>query len=156
MVSNVKGYYVLLIYVKANTEILVGKLGVKNFKKGYYVYTGSALGKGALSLGGRIRRHIRRQKTVKWHIDYLLSDENASVKAVMTSISEQKMECRINKRLKEVFHGQTPIMKFGASDCKENCYSHLLYLGLIRNAADRIIKLLLHEVKGDIYVLRFC
>ncbi|MEM2130669.1 MAG: GIY-YIG nuclease family protein [Candidatus Bathyarchaeia archaeon] len=155
MISDIKGYYVLLIYMKANKQISVGKLGVKNFEKGYYVYTGSALGKGALSLGGRIRRHIRKQKTKKWHVDYLLSDENASVKAVVAGTAEQKMECKINKCLKEVFYAKISIMGFGSSDCTENCCSHLLFLGRTYKVVDRIIGSLLREVNGDIYVLRF-
>ncbi len=154
LLSNVRGYYVLLIYVKVDVRISIGKLGVKRFEKGYYVYIGSALGKGAVSLGGRIRRHVRKQKTKMWHIDYLLFNKNAIVKTVVAGVAGQKMECRITKRLKEVFHGQTPVVGFGASDCKDNCRSHLLYIKRAHSIVDMIIDLLLREFDGEIYVLR--
>ena len=92
-----KGNYTLLVYMKTQRQIAVGGLGVKNFQKGYYVYTGSAFGKGSLSLGGRILRHVKKRKTRRWHIDYFLSDEDVCLKAVVAGAMGQKMECADRK-----------------------------------------------------------
>ena len=64
-----KGTYCLLIHLKQDSKITIGKLGEKNFQKGYYIYVGSALN----SLKTRIQRHLRKEKKIHWHIDYLLN-----------------------------------------------------------------------------------
>jgi Uri superfamily endonuclease len=50
-------------------ENVVGKLGVLSVQAGYYVYVGSALGPD--SLAARVGRQYRREKTLRWHVDYL-------------------------------------------------------------------------------------
>ena len=50
-------------------EIVVGRLGVIQAERGYYVYVGSALGSGGLA--ARVGRHCRREKRLRWHVDYL-------------------------------------------------------------------------------------
>lgn len=43
-VGNMKGSYCLIINIKKDTDIKIGKkLGFINFKKGCYVYVGSAM-----------------------------------------------------------------------------------------------------------------
>ena len=63
-----KGCYCLTIHLNNTKRIKVGKLGNINFKKGYYVYVGSAMN----SLESRIKRHLIDEKKLHWHIDYLL------------------------------------------------------------------------------------
>ncbi|MFQ6068459.1 MAG: hypothetical protein ACE5KD_02840 [Candidatus Bathyarchaeia archaeon] len=53
-----KGVYTLIIFVSDKLKISVGRLGIKTFSSGYYVYTGSALGRGATSLPNRLARHL--------------------------------------------------------------------------------------------------
>jgi Uri superfamily endonuclease len=53
-----KGTYVLLIEIKKNCKIKVGRLGEIKFKKGLYAYIGSALN----SLEKRIRKNIPKCK----------------------------------------------------------------------------------------------
>ena len=54
-----KGCYCLIIYVKRKSQITVGKkLGVIEFKKGIYVYIGSAMN----SLEARLSRHLSDSK----------------------------------------------------------------------------------------------
>ncbi|MEE9474859.1 MAG: GIY-YIG nuclease family protein, partial [Candidatus Hydrothermarchaeaceae archaeon] len=65
-----KGIYALIITLEEDKNICVGKLGPVDFKKGYYVYIGSALN----SLEGRINRHRRKDKKLRWHVDYLLNE----------------------------------------------------------------------------------
>ena len=62
------GIYHLIIYLPSDTSIEVGKLGRYYFQTGYYVYTGSAM----RGLDQRIARHLRSEKRLHWHIDYLL------------------------------------------------------------------------------------
>lgn len=61
------GGYILLIQIDRHTTINVGSLGLLSVEPGYYIYVGSAM-KG---LTARLARHVRRQKTMRWHIDYL-------------------------------------------------------------------------------------
>ena len=64
-----KGSYVLLLRNQAAVTIQVGKSGMLQTKRGYYLYVGSAFGSGGLD--ARLRRHFRSEKRHHWHIDYL-------------------------------------------------------------------------------------
>ena len=110
-----KGSYLLVIELKNNTTINIGKLGKKQFSKGHYVYTGSALN----GLEGRIQRHLRKQKKIHWHIDYLLN--HAKIVGVFYKKNETREECNIANR----FNKLHSIEGFGCSDC--NCKTHLFY-----------------------------
>ena len=65
-----KGTYCLIIQLKKDSRIEIGKLGLLNFDKGYYVYVGSALN----SLEARLERHLKTEKKLFWHVDYLLAE----------------------------------------------------------------------------------
>jgi len=110
-----KGSYVLLIKLEKDSTIKVGKLGNIFFKKGFYVYVGSALN----SLEKRIERHKRPDKKIHWHIDYLL--KHAKIKNAFYIESNEKEECQIANKFGKLEH----IPGFGCSDCK--CKSHLFY-----------------------------
>ncbi len=124
-----KGTYTLLVSVSSKLKVNVGKLGLKAFLPGYYAYTGSALGKGATSLPNRLARHLKTVKNKHWHIDFLLGDENVAVEAVFCVSNEQNLECQVNQSIKRQLDAKVLIPEFGASDCKNQCKSHLLYLG---------------------------
>jgi len=111
-----KGAYLLIIGVNRDSRIKVGSLGLINFKKGIYVYVGSAMG----GLEQRISRHLRSNKKTFWHIDYLLKNRNAKIIKVFYKESNEKEECKIARRISKF--GE-PVMNFGSSDCK--CESHL-------------------------------
>ncbi|MEN4006893.1 MAG: GIY-YIG nuclease family protein [Methanobacteriaceae archaeon] len=110
--------YCLIIELKKDSVISVGKLGRLNFQKGYYVYVGSALN----SIDARIKRHLKSEKKLFWHVDYLLNSQNASIKGVILEKSPDKWECVVADEIskKGILPG-----KFGCSDCK--CDSHLFY-----------------------------
>ena len=74
-----KGTYVLLIRVPENVEIRVGALGILRFDAGEYAYVGSAYGPGGIE--ARVKRHLRAEKKIRWHIDHLL--EHAEVDSVL-------------------------------------------------------------------------
>ncbi|UCH69759.1 MAG: GIY-YIG nuclease family protein [Candidatus Bathyarchaeota archaeon] len=115
----INGIYTLIVSLSIETWLKVGKLGIQRFPAGYYTYTGSALGIGASSLKQRVARHLKIRKSKFWHIDFLLAHTNACMEA----------ECNINRSIKERLKAKIPVAGFGASDCKQNCESHLLYFG---------------------------
>ena len=111
-----KGIYALIITLDENKKIKIGRLGPINFKKGYYIYIGSALN----SLKGRINRHLRVEKKIRWHIDYLLNE--AQINEILFFETEEKLECYYSKKIRE----NLPVIKnFGSSDC--SCEGHLFY-----------------------------
>lgn len=110
--------YQLLIEVERRCRIAPGRLGEYVLEPGRYVYTGSA----RRNLRARIRRHLRADKALHWHIDWLLTQCHARVIDVQVSAEP---ECRLNART----GGAIPIPGFGASDCRAACGSHLRYLG---------------------------
>ena len=113
-----KGCYCLVIYIKKKSKIGIGKkLGVLEFKKGIYVYVGSAMN----SLEARLSRHLSDSKKLHWHVDYLLKDDNCKIIDIIYNI-DKKVECNISQHLKTHAVG---IKNFGCSDC--NCESHLYY-----------------------------
>jgi len=148
-----KGVYVLIISVPSERLIEIGRLGVHRFHNGYYAYTGSALGRGALSLDGRISRHLRKEKTKKWHIDFLLADEDVRVVSVLIIPTEERMECEVNKYLCKLVNAKVVVPDFGSSDCREGCGSHLLYVEGDRRIFERIVGLL-REKMGEVIFLR--
>lgn len=118
-VGNMKGSYCLIINVEKDTKIKIGKkLGIINFKKGCYVYVGSAMN----YLESRVKRHLSDNKKKHWHIDYLLLNKNSKIEKIYTKESGEKLECEIAKKIIE---NEESIADFGCSDCK--CHSHLIY-----------------------------
>jgi Uri superfamily endonuclease len=112
--------YQLRIEVQRPVCISVGRLGLFLFPAGRYVYTGSA----RRNLEARIARHLRKEKTLRWHIDWLLSASGVKVATVKRS---RESECILNQKIV----GTIVVPGFGASDCRNRCGSHLFYLGAI-------------------------
>jgi len=114
-----KGVYCLLISCRKPQSIRIGKLGVINFRKGFYLYVGSALN----GIEGRVSRHLRSKKRKFWHIDYFLSNKYVNVDYVYCIETEKKIECDIAKKVRTT---AKPVMRFGSSDCR--CGSHLFFV----------------------------
>lgn len=112
-----RGAYLLIVELEADKEIRIGALGNIFFKKGNYVYVGSAM----RELTKRINRHKRKTKNIFWHIDYLLQE--ARLITCLPIRSSEKLECAISEGMKEISSDE--INGFGSSDC--NCKSHLFY-----------------------------
>jgi Uri superfamily endonuclease len=110
--------YQLQIHVAQALRLVIGALGEFPFPAGDYLYTGSA----KRNFEARIARHLRQDKAIRWHIDYLLTAPGATVTKVIRS---DEGECPLNQRTS----GVIPIPGFGASDCRAGCGSHLKYLG---------------------------
>ncbi len=122
------GAYALLISIKKPISVCIGKLGNVDFKEGWYIYVGSAMGRKATSLKYRVRRHLApvTQKRMHWHVDYLLASPDCKVAGAVMVPSLDKIECQIVSVI-GLMGGQPWGSRFGASDCS-NCASHLHFL----------------------------
>ena len=112
-----RGIYLLLIYLPEWRGIKVGSLGEMDFQEGYYVYVGSA----QRNLKARIERHMKREKRLRWHVDYLL--EYGKVVDFFTMPLSREWEERIAKKLCEKY---LYVSNFGSSDSRAP--SHLIIL----------------------------
>ena len=106
--------YQLRIELARPVSVEVGRFGRHKFPAGTYVYTGSA----KRNFEARVARHLRREKTPRWHIDYLLAAPGVRIVEVTRS---RRDECRWNRLTK----GEVVVPGFGASDCTGGCGSHL-------------------------------
>jgi Uri superfamily endonuclease len=118
--------YQLHIQAARPVRVRVGRLGEFLFPAGAYVYTGSARRKPE----ARIARHLRKEKALRWHIDWLLTAPGVAVARVERSVES---ECALNRKV----GGTVPVPGFGASDCRNGCGSHLRYLGPGRERAKK-------------------
>ncbi|MCH8185682.1 MAG: GIY-YIG nuclease family protein [Chloroflexi bacterium] len=109
------GIYGLLIEIRRDVTIPTGRLGAREYNRGWYVYIGSAL-KG---ISGRLQHHLRRRKRARWHVDYLLA--HGELEAVVAAETHDRVECALARLLAERFD---VIPRFGSSDCR--CPGHLL------------------------------
>ena len=119
------------------------------------IYTGSAYGRSSLSLGGRIQRHLREDKKKRWHIDYLLSADNIKIQTIIAAHTTNKKECEINCRLRYGLRAEVAVRRFGSSDCKGKCGSHLLWWGSRNNFITSIVEVYSEKVDGKIHALNF-
>ncbi len=112
-----RGSYLLLMFMQSDQTIEVGRLGPVRFKRGYYVYAGSAM----RSLSKRVARHKRKRKQIRWHIDYL----STAVERLtpIEIISSEALECNLACGLHNI--AAETMTRFGSSDC--NCPGHLFY-----------------------------
>ncbi|MBD3177394.1 MAG: DUF123 domain-containing protein [Armatimonadia bacterium] len=114
------GGYVLLVRLAQPWRAEVGRLGTVEVPAGGAVYCGSAL----RGLRARICRHLRPEKTLRWHIDWLTT-ASRPVGAIAIP-SRINIECRLRRSLRRRGWRDGP-PGFGASDC--TCPTHLLLGG---------------------------
>ena len=110
-----RGSYLLILHLKRRINIPIGKLGSVSFKKGFYIYVGSAMA----NLSKRIERHRHIRKRHHWHIDDLR--EAAEFHTVLAIRSSARLECEIAKAFSEI--AEWAIDGFGSTDC--SCKTHL-------------------------------
>ncbi len=109
--------YSLFFKVEEPQIITVGHFGSFEFISGDYIYSGSA----RRNLLARVNRHLKKEKNLHWHIDYLLSAPTVNIDKVLVSTIS---ECA----LVAVGGGDILVPGFGASDCRSGCGSHLRIL----------------------------
>ncbi|MBO2520575.1 MAG: DUF123 domain-containing protein [Firmicutes bacterium] len=112
------GLYILWLRLSRDVRVPVGALGEVSLEKGVYAYVGSA----QRNRLARVRRHLRRDKVKRWHIDYLRP--YGDVVAVTLSDGAKADECRLANYLIERWGALRAVPRFGASDCR--CGGHLL------------------------------
>ena len=112
------GLYALVLRLDEPEEITVGKLGRVMFPSGYYIYVGRA----RKGLYGRVARHRRKYKRLRWHIDYLR--ERADLVGVEVMFGKDG-ECELARRIAELPGAEEPVEGFGSSDC--GCRTHLFH-----------------------------
>jgi sugar fermentation stimulation protein A len=110
-----QGAYILILWLKEVRHISIGRLGSLRFKRGYYIYIGSA----KKGLSKRIERHKRKKKKSFWHIDYLRA--HATFYRAISIRTSEDLECEIASKLKNLADWTIP--RFGCSDCQ--CETHL-------------------------------
>ena len=115
------GTYVLVLECSSRTELQIGSWGRLQLDHGYYLYVGSALGPGGLQ--ARVSRHCRRDKTRRWHVDFLRA--RTRLVSVWYVQDPRRLEHSWAKALEGVEQA-TPVQGFGCSDCR--CFSHLFFV----------------------------
>ena len=110
--------YILWIALDKDAQTKIGRLGRINFKKGFYLYVGSA----KKNFKARIERHLVKKKRIFWHIDYLLFLNHTKIRQIW--VTNKDKECQIAHFLYK--KGYSFIDRFGSSDC--NCRSHLFFI----------------------------
>ncbi|MBF0588713.1 MAG: GIY-YIG nuclease family protein [Magnetococcales bacterium] len=110
--------YVLMIEVSRASCPVVGARGAVDLVAGRYLYVGSA----RRAWRSRVARHLRSEKKVRWHIDYILAEPGIKVTKVW--INPVDCECATAEdvlQLPEIF---LPGQRLGSSDCR--CLSHFI------------------------------
>ncbi len=114
-----KGTYLLFIKISESVEIRIrGKTFFLN--EGYYIYIGSAFGAGGLS--SRLHRHLRKIKTIHWHIDQITASKFSEIIGLGVLL-KQSVECELSKIIGDL-EKTVPVTGFGNSDCEKKCISH--------------------------------
>jgi len=134
--------YVVATWVPRRETISVGALGPVTFTRGWYAYVGSA----RRGRDARVARHMRADKPLRWHADYLFA-RHPAVRAWLldTGLSE----CALVGFLCAVIGAQVWAPGFGASDC--GCEGHLIRSG---HAERGTIGAALAELPGVVRVVQ--
>ena len=110
------GAYAMAIELANTVAVMLSGRSSIILPAGRYLYCGSAKGQGRLK--ARLSRHMRRGKSVRWHVDQLT--ERGLV--IGSWIFPGGDECEVVRMCSYL---PMPIAGFGSSDCA-TCRSHLL------------------------------
>lgn len=116
---------IYLLVLESNEDFYISNKNFTNykFKKGFYYYVGSA----QRNLTARIQRHLKEEKKIKWHIDFLTTNKNIKIIDVICFENETKeFECILSLKIENQIRNIEIIENFGNSDCKI-CKTHLYY-----------------------------
>lgn len=112
-----EGVYYIVLRNDKDQIIECGSLGTIEFKKGFYVYSGS----GKNNLFKRIEHHKKKKKKKHYHMDYITT--KMKIIADIPIVTNEYQECDLSNMLLE--NSGKPVKSFGSTDCK--CFSHLHY-----------------------------
>ena len=116
-----KGLYIAAFRLSRQLRLRVGALGRFRFQPGLYFYVGSV----QRNLTARLERHGRKDKPLRWHIDYL-SVRTTMLGAILIP-GPRCQECHLAQEVASSLYRVIP--GFGASDC--GCEGHLFYAPLV-------------------------
>ncbi len=119
--ATAPGTYVLLFACRVTVCRDVGRLGRIALEPGHYLYVGSAFGPGGVR--ARVARHLRRDKRLHWHLDYLR--EALEPLEAWYTLDAVRREHEFAAAL-AAWRGAEGVRGFGSSDCA--CPSHLFAL----------------------------
>lgn len=109
------GSYMVMIHLPHDVTATVGSLGQVRLSPGYYLYVGTA----KRALTKRVERHIRKNTSLRWHIDYLKGYADRCMAIAVRSSGP--LEHELAEAVGRIADGYVP--SFGSSDC--GCASHL-------------------------------
>lgn len=117
-ISADHGAYLLAIDLARELVLDIATLSPSALAPGRYVYCGSAYGPGGIK--ARVARHLREDKSPRWHIDRLTLGARVSQVAALAGGSE----CTLMAGLCALPGVSVPVPRFGSSDCRI-CPAHL-------------------------------
>jgi Uri superfamily endonuclease len=139
------GAYVLHLIVKRTVTLCAGAIGAITLLSGHYVYVGSA----RKSIKSRVARHRRLALTkagkLHWHIDYLLV--HPEIELIGEEAFAEYRECDIAQRIASLKGASVPVPRFGASDCRSGCGTHLFRVEELEK--NKISPVLFQSQKGQ-------
>ena len=115
------GTYALILFSSLDRLLSIGRLGQLHLRPGYYVYVGSAFGRGGVR--ARIAHHARPSRRLHWHIDYL--KKVAQLSEIWWTHDPIRREHQWASVVSRLRGATIPLLGFGASDCV--CNSHLYF-----------------------------
>ena len=116
-----RGTYIVVLKSGQPNTVKIGRLGLFEIRKGYYVYIGSAMGPGGVL--ARLKHHSKISQRPHWHLDYLRA-ETEFYQAYALGSPERK-ECEWANLIAKSEDATEPMKGFGSSDC--TCRTHLFY-----------------------------
>ena len=112
------GAYLLAIDLGQKLVLDIAALSPPPLAPGRYIYCGSAYGPGGMR--ARVAHHLRKDKTMRWHVDRLTSAGRVEQVAAVSGGSE----CALMTCLRALPGVSVPVAGFGSSDCR-SCPAHL-------------------------------
>ncbi|ALG68497.1 GIY-YIG nuclease family protein [Beggiatoa leptomitoformis] len=120
-ISKQTGTYILILKANSAHSCCVGKMGLVSITKGFYLYVGSAFGRGGVQ--ARVSHHQKISLHPHWHIDYLR--QQLSLLSIWCSHDAKRREHQWASLLNQSQGMTLPFPRFGASDC--TCPAHLFF-----------------------------
>jgi Uri superfamily endonuclease len=115
------GTYALILSCSRDELVQIGKLGLLQLRRGFYIYVGSALGSGGVR--ARVAHHREVSQRPHWHIDYLRP--HTSLDRIWYSHDRARCEHQWARLIHALRGASVPVAGFGSSDCK--CKAHLFF-----------------------------
>jgi Uri superfamily endonuclease len=123
-IDNIKkGIYLLEIYAPVEFKVTIKKFRDVEFPAGYYYYVGSA----QKNFASRIKRHLRSDKVVHWHIDHVTSiNTNEITRIYYLENAGRNVEIELANLLISELNCKIIVERFGCSD-SPGSITHLVY-----------------------------